>query len=155
MVFFTSLEIANKVIKQGLVKNREVKIVKQFQTSCGLVQCFKCYAYKHITKHCQAKAQCGYCNKSYETRNCTENKKAICANYTGKGIRFTDHKAWSKSCTVRKKTREALAVCFCNRLLTYLQAVCLDYCLVVSLVVKKELKKQGPRRPKGLVNCVP
>jgi len=52
MVFLTSPEIANKVIEQGLVESREVKIVKQFQTSCGLVQCFKCCAYKHIAKHC-------------------------------------------------------------------------------------------------------
>jgi len=67
----------------------------------------------------------------------------------------TDHKAWSKSCTVRKKTREALAVCFCNRLLTYPQAVRPDHCLVVLLVVEKEPEKQGPKRPKGSVNRVP
>jgi hypothetical protein len=89
-----------------------------------------------------------------ETRNCTKNKeKAICANCTGKGLGFTDYKAWSKSCIVCKKTREALVVRFCNRPLTYLKAVCLDHRLVVLLVVEKELKKQGPGRPKGFVRA--
>jgi hypothetical protein len=72
-------------------------------------------------------------------------------NCIDKGLGFTDYKAWSESCTVCKKTREALAVRFCNRLSTYLQAVCPDHCPVVSLVAEKELEKQGPGRPKGSV----
>jgi hypothetical protein len=76
-------------------------------------------------------------------------------NCTGKGLGFTDHKAWSESCIVCKKTREALAVRFCNRPPTYPQAVCLDHCPVVSLVVEKEPEKQGPGRPKGSVNRMP
>ena len=56
MVFLTSPEMVNKIIKQGLVESREVKMVEWFQTGCGLVQCFKCCAYGHIAKHCQAEA---------------------------------------------------------------------------------------------------
>lgn len=105
--------MANRVIEQGLVESREVKIVERFQTGCGLVQCFKCCTYRHIAKHYRADARCSHCSGSHETHNCTKNKeKAICANCTGMGLGFTDHKAWSESCTVCKKTREALAACF-------------------------------------------
>jgi hypothetical protein len=91
------------------------------------------------------------------TRHATvqRTRRRLCANCTGKGIGFTDHKAWSESCTVRKKTREALAVRFCNRPLTYPQAVRPDHRPVVSLVVEKEPEKRGPGRPKGSVNRVP
>jgi hypothetical protein len=51
MIYLTSPAIANRVIERGLVENGEVK-VERFQTRYGLVQCFKCYAYKHIAKHC-------------------------------------------------------------------------------------------------------
>jgi hypothetical protein len=76
-------------------------------------------------------------------------------NYTDRGLGFKDHKVWSESCLACKKVREDLAVCFCNRLTTYPQAVCPDHCPVVSLVVEKELEKQRPERPKGSVNHVP
>jgi hypothetical protein len=76
-------------------------------------------------------------------------------NCTDRGLGFKDYKAWSESCLACKKVREDLAVCFCNRPTTYPQAVCLDYCPVVSLVVKKEPEKQRPGRPKGSVNRVP
>jgi hypothetical protein len=93
-IFLTSLEMANKVIEQGLVESGEVKMEEWFQTGCGLVQCFKCCAYGHIAKHCQAKAQCGHCSRPYKTRDCTKSKElAICTNCTGKGLRFKDHKA--------------------------------------------------------------
>jgi hypothetical protein len=72
-------------------------------------------------------------------------------NCIDKGLGFTDHKVWSESCTVCKKTREALAVCFCNRLSTYPQAVHPDHCPVVSLVTEKKPEKQRPGRPKGSV----
>jgi hypothetical protein len=51
-IFLTSPEMANRVIEQGLVESREVKMVERFQTGCGLVQCFKCCVYRHIAKHC-------------------------------------------------------------------------------------------------------
>jgi hypothetical protein len=51
-IYLTSPAIANKVIKQGLVESGEVKMVEQFQTGCGLVQCFKYCVYRYIAKHC-------------------------------------------------------------------------------------------------------
>ena len=130
--------------------------MERFQTGCGLVQCFKCCAYGHIAKHCRAEARCGHCSGSHEIRDCTQNKeKAICTNCTGKGLGSKEHKAWSESCPVRKKTRETLAVRFCNRPTTYPQAAQPDHRPVVSLVVEKEPEKRGPGRPKGPVNRVP
>lgn len=146
--------MTNRVIEQGLVESEEVKMVERFQTGCGLVQCFKCCAYGHIAKHCRAKAHCGHCSGSHETRDCTNKEKAICANCVGKGLGSTEHKAWSESCLVRKRTREAQAVRFSNRLSTYPQSVRPDHRPVVSLVVEKELEKQGPGRPKGSTNRV-
>jgi hypothetical protein len=109
-----------------------------------------------IAKHCRAEARCGHCRGSHETRDCTDNKeKAICANCLGKGLGSTERKAWSESCPVRKRTREALAVRFNSRPLTYPQAVRPDHRPVVSLVVEKEPEKRGPGRPKGSVNRTP
>jgi hypothetical protein len=51
-VFLTLPEMVNRVIEQRLVESREMKMVEQFQTGCGLVQCFKCCVYRHIAKHC-------------------------------------------------------------------------------------------------------
>jgi hypothetical protein len=155
-VFLTSPEMANRVIEQRLVESREVKMVERFQTGCGLVQCFKCCVYRHIAKHCWAEARCGHCSGFHETRNCTNNKeKTMYMNCTGRELGFKDYKAWSESCPVCKKVREDLAVRFCNRPTTYPQAVCLDHCPVVSLVVEKEPEKQRPGRSKGSVNRVP
>jgi hypothetical protein len=144
-IFLTLPEIANRVIKQRLVESREVKIVERFQTGCELVQCFKCCVYRHIAKHCQAEAQCSYCSRFHKTCNCPNNKeKTFCRNCLDKGLGSTEYKVWSESCPVYKRTREALAVRFGNRLLIYLQSVRPDHCPAISLVVEKELEKQRP-----------
>jgi hypothetical protein len=120
-VFFTLLEITNKMIKQRLVKNREIKIIKQFQTGCRLVQCFKYCVYRYITKYCQTEVWYSYCNRFYKIYNCTNNKeKTIYTNCINRELRFKDYKVWSKSCLVCKKVREDLVICFCNRLTIYL-----------------------------------
>jgi hypothetical protein len=130
-------------------------MVERFQTGCGLVQCFKCCAYGHIAKHCRAEARCGHCSGFHETRDCPNNKeKAFCRNCLGKGLGSTEHKAWSESCPVRKRTREALAVRFSNRPPTYPQSVRPDHRPAISLVVEKEPEKRGPGRPKGSTNRV-
>ena len=61
LVFVSSLEVANKVITEGLVEGGEVKLTDRFYTGCGLIQCFKCRSYGHITNHCRVEARCGHC----------------------------------------------------------------------------------------------
>jgi len=130
--------------EQGLVESGEVKMVERFQTGYGLVQCFRYCAYRHIAKHSRVDARCGHCSGPHETRECTKNKvKAVFANCSGGGLGSKEHKAWSESCPVRKKTSEALAVRFSNRLQTYPQAIRPDHRAVASLVVEKELEKRG------------
>jgi hypothetical protein len=87
MVFLDAPEAANKVITKGFVEGGEVKLVERFMTGCGLVKCFKCYTYGHIAKNCRAKAHCGHCSDSHETRDCKEQTKKSYA--TAKLIGYT------------------------------------------------------------------
>ena len=107
-VFLSSPEAANAVINKGFVEGGEVKPVERFLTGCGLVQCFKCCLYGHIAKNCRAKARCGHCSESYETRECAQKTKKSCAICKATGYKTTDHKAWDQLCPVRIAAREKL-----------------------------------------------
>lgn len=107
-VFLSSPEAANAVITRGFVEGGEVKLVERFLTGCGLVQCFKCCSYGHIAKNCRAKARCGHCSESHETRECTQKDRKSCAACKAFGHKKTDHKAWDEMCPVRITARERL-----------------------------------------------
>jgi hypothetical protein len=123
-VFLSSPEAANAVITRGFVEGGEVKPVERFLTGCGLVQCFKCCSYGHIAKNCRAKARCGHCSESHETRECTQKDRKSCATCKAFGYKKTDHKAWDEICTIRVTAREKLRTRLETR--SYLYAVTVD-----------------------------
>jgi len=103
-----------------------VKPAKRFLVGCGLVQCFKCCLYRHIAKNCQAKARCGHCSESHETRECPAKtqKSGSCAACKAQGHKKADHKAWDELCPVRISAREKLRTRLETR--PYLYSVAVD-----------------------------
>ena len=77
-------------------------------TGCGLVQCFKCCMYGHIAKNCRAKARCGHCSGTHETRDCSQKTQKSCATCKASGHKETSYKAWDELCPVRVAARLAL-----------------------------------------------
>ena len=125
-VFLLSPEAANMVITRGFVEGGEVKLVERFLTGCGLVQYFKYCLYRHIAKNCQAKARCGHCSGSHETRECPAKtqKTGSCAACKAIGYKRTDHKAWDKLCPVQILACEKLRTKLETR--SYLYSVAVD-----------------------------
>ena len=141
-VFLSSPEAANAVITRGFVEGGEVKPTERFLMGCGLVQCFKCCSYGHIAKNCRAKARCGHCSESHETRGCPAKtqKTGSCAVCKALGYKKIDHKAWDELCPVRISAREKLRVRLESRPRLYSVPVGSDGRPVVRL-------SQGPKGP--------
>ena len=72
------------------------------------MQCFKCCLYGHIAKNCRAKARCGHCSESHETRECIQKDRKSCATCKAFGHKKTDHKAWDEICPIQITAREKL-----------------------------------------------
>lgn len=91
-----SKELAALLYRRGLVINGEIHIVRPYDYQCRATQCFNCLKFKHTSTACRAPARCANCAEEHNTKKCTQQDKAKCANC---GL---NHKGWSKSCYLYK-----------------------------------------------------
>ena len=108
-------EQANHLIEQGLLFGSELHDCEVFVGDCQVVQCFQCYSYGHVAKHCKAIVRCGFCAAAgHKTNDCPkkdDNRAHRCAVCPG----GRNHTAWSKDCPVRQKKVEAARESYLNR----------------------------------------
>ena len=64
-------KVVNKVIIEGLV-TRGVKLTDLFYIGYSLIQFFKCYLYRYITKHYKIETRCSDYTSLYKTRVATQ-----------------------------------------------------------------------------------
>jgi phage gp45-like len=95
----SSAETANKLIKQGLVLEGEIKVCERFLTDAKVTQCFRCQKYGHVSKACKGRAACAYCAGGHDSRQCTQKNGTVrkCTLCEG------NHAAWAASCRVKKQ----------------------------------------------------
>lgn len=99
VVGITDEQMANQVIRKGLVSNYALHVAEYYNSQFRVTQCFKCQAYGHIATNCRKADTCGHCALSHKTQDCTRKDDTKCANCNRR------HAAWSGECSVRKAAK--------------------------------------------------
>ena len=94
IVFTDSLEAANTCMKRGMSIKGRFYYPEKYAPELNITQCYKCYKFGHLAKHCKNKQKCGNCgNEDHDTANCTNDTKcAGCGD---------PHPAWHIECSKR------------------------------------------------------
>ena len=94
VIFTHSMEAADECLKRGMfIKGRHYSPEK-YTPELNITQCYKCYKFGHLAKHCKNKQKCGNCgNEDHNTADCTNNTKCVgCGD---------PHPAWHIECSKR------------------------------------------------------
>jgi hypothetical protein len=95
-------EQANLLIEQGLLYGSELHDCEVYYGNCQVTQCFRCYTYGHMAKHCQRVVRCGFCaaagHKSNDCPKQGDPQAYRCAACKGN----PKHTAWARECPTRQ-----------------------------------------------------
>jgi len=94
VIFTHSVEEADECLKHGMFIKGSFYRPEKYTPELNITQCYKCYKFGHLAKHCKNKQKCGNCGKEdYDTANCTNDTKcAGCGD---------SHPAWHIECSKR------------------------------------------------------
>lgn len=110
-------EQANEMVRQEINWRWEAHHCELFEGNTQPTQCFQCYKFGHIAKHCRHTARCGFCTKSgHESNDCDvkDNPAAHrCANCKG------NHTSWHSDCQIVAMERKRSQVAYDNRPVRY------------------------------------
>jgi hypothetical protein len=94
-------EQANRLIIEGIVLKYDFKLVKRYDASCRITQCFKCQKYRHISSVCSNTEIYGHYGGSHNTETCAgilpAPRKRCAACHEG------EHVSWLQKCPMRAK----------------------------------------------------
>jgi len=93
VIFTEDAHAADQAIRFGYYINCTRHTAERYTPHLQATQCFKCYKYRHIAKHCKRKQKCGKCTKDHETKECTSEQRK-CLQCNG------EHKAWHHAHTM-------------------------------------------------------
>jgi hypothetical protein len=96
-----SAEQANRLIIEGIVLGYDLKLVKRYDVSCRITQCFKYQKYGHISSVCSNTEICGHCGGSHNTETCAGISPAPRKRYAA--CHGGEHISWSQECLMRAK----------------------------------------------------
>ena len=63
-----TLEMADTLILNGLVKAKEIKAVERFDQAASLTRYYRCQEYGYIARTCKNEVRCAECNQTHDTR---------------------------------------------------------------------------------------
>jgi hypothetical protein len=92
-------QMANWIIRRGLVSNFAIHLAEYYSPESRLTQCFKCQAYGHVAPVCRKAESCGHCAGKHNTKDCVTQSQLKCANCGKK------HAAWNHECSVRRAAK--------------------------------------------------
>jgi hypothetical protein len=96
VIFTHSASEADECIKRGMSIKGRFYYPEKYTPELNITQCYKCYKFGHLAKHCKSKQKCGNCgNEDHDAANCTNDTK--CA---GCG---ESHPAWHIECCKRNE----------------------------------------------------
>jgi hypothetical protein len=96
-------EQANRMIREGVVIQYDLKLAETYDPKCRVTQCYKCQRYGHIGTACHNQQKCGHCGGEHRTDECIEREQATrrrCAACT-----IGEHASWAKTCPARERER--------------------------------------------------
>lgn len=109
--------MADRILDYGFRDGHIECSTEYFERNSKVVQCFKCWKYGHISKHCQNEEICHECKGNHDPRKCLSNTKtAYCP-----ACKKSGHKPWAKSCPARKDAKAKADTAFANRPYRYSQ----------------------------------
>ncbi len=79
--------------------NKQVRSISIYNKACKIIQCFKCYYYKHITIQCIKEKKCDYYVESHAINfeACMTSFKFKCC------LCEEDYKSWQKKYLKKRK----------------------------------------------------
>ena len=94
VIFTNSVEEADECLKRGMSIKGRFYYPEKYTPEHNITQCYKCYKFGHLAKHCKNKQKCGNCgNEDHNTASCTNDTKcAGCGD---------SHPAWHIECSKR------------------------------------------------------
>jgi hypothetical protein len=103
VIFTHSMEEADECLKRGISIKGNFYYPEKYTPELNVTQCFKCYKFGHLAKHCKSKQRCGNCGKEdHGTASCANDAKC-----TGCG---GPHPAWHIECNKRDEEGTRLKV---------------------------------------------
>jgi hypothetical protein len=101
VIFTHSVEEANACITQGMAINGRFYHPEMYTPELSVTQCYNCYKFGHLAKHCKSKQKCGNCgNEDHDASKCTNNTNCIgCGDA---------HPAWHMECSKRDEEGQRL-----------------------------------------------
>lgn len=98
-----SAEMANRLIKEGLLQDYSHRLCEFYDRACRIKQCFHCQKYGHLGMTCRNSLRCAACGQSHRSNECkTAADQRRCAVCDGK------HPAWSHQCPARIEEKRRL-----------------------------------------------
>ena len=62
LIEVTRLKAAQKLCRNGLIWEAQIFNCKPYTPELRPMQCYKCWGWGHMAKHCKATARCGHCS---------------------------------------------------------------------------------------------
>jgi hypothetical protein len=103
IIGYTEPEQANYLIDNGLYYEQRLLNIELFDGRCQITQCYKCYSYGHVAKHCNSVERYGfYVATGHKPSECSkkeDNTKYRCINCK----KHNNHLPWDRECPVWKQ----------------------------------------------------
>ena len=104
IVYTEDAEATDRCIQNGFLIDRQILKTERYTPHLHIMQCYKCYRYRHRASNCRNKEKCDKCAEEHPTTECTfDLDTSKCVNCDGA------HEAWHIDCPTRTTEGKRLA----------------------------------------------
>ena len=104
IIHVTNSEVADEMIKIGIIESSEMKRVERYDQRASSIQCFRYQRYGHITNRCENEVRCAECEQSHNTWD--HEKLAPTALKARAPCGRAGHVAYSRDCPLRVREKQ-------------------------------------------------